>query len=315
MSDTATSDEVESTIPQHSREDVPMSEGPTRTFTIEIRPDVVDILESIIEDVRYFFYFLFEIPIEILQSLHFLAIEDQRILLKFSTRILIINSIVCNLLSPLIEAQVTVKSESESSTLLSPRLSIKVMDILNTTLDGLAGDFTSGERRIQDDAIDSMGSERLAFVSPSTIMIVGSLIVILMTYIIADNKYYVFATLFAPMVDNVLSTTRSLFTFPTPNHSNRRIPENDEIYDGVLWGMVALFFLESLLVGSILVLMVLISLALTIFATLSSAPKVSIEIVEEMPTVFIGVLLLWVGGVLMANILRMVIYQTADDDD
>ena len=305
MSDTAASGEIEFTLPQHSRENVPTSEAPTRTFRIEIHRDVIDILESIIEDVQYSIYFLFEIFVEIFQSLHFLAIEDHQILLKFSTRILIINWIVCKLLSPLIETRSPTTSEPDSSTLLPSRLSFKVMDVLNATLDGLAGDF---------DATDSMESERLAFVSPSTIMIVGPLTVILFTYMIADNKYYVFATLFAPLVDSVLSTSRSLFTFPT---SNRRIPDDDETYDGVLWGMVALFLLESLLVGSILVLMILISLVLTAFAAASStvAPKLSTEIVDEMPTVFIGFLLLWLAGVLMANILRMVIYQTVDDDD
>lgn len=301
MSDAAASGEIEFTIPQNHREDDPISEAHTRTFTIGIHQDIIDLVESIFEDIQCFICFFLFFP----------AVEDDRILLVFSTRMLILNWLVCNVLSPLIEVQVPL--ESESSTIQPSRLSIKLMDFLNATLDSLAGDSfgqdsLSRTSSFREDA-NSMGSDGPSLIWPSTIVIVGPLTVIMLTCIIADNKYYyLFATLFAPMVDNVVSTT-------TPN---QRIPDDDgETYDGVLWGIVTLFILESLLVGSILVLMTLITLALTTFATLSSsfAPRAFAELLEEMPTLFIGFFLVWATCVLTANILRMVIYQTVGDDD
>ncbi len=307
------------------------SEAAVTKFTIEIQHDTIAFLErttdAIIDAVSPFF----EALLETFQSLHTLALEDNRSLLEFSTGILMINWIVCNALVPLMEICLQPLSESDYWMPLPSTLFFHAMSILNVSMSDLDdsigktydwehGDGTNfGDDNLRNfSSTDEIGT--LSFLSPTVVMIICPLTIMLMTCIIADNNYYLFATLFAPTVDRVLSGIKSVFALVTPTHQesqNRTIPEDDETYDGVLWGMVALFLLESLLVGSIVVLMVLISLMLTVLASVPSllSPKSNVELLEDISKLFFGFLFAWVACVVTTNVLRMVLYQTVDDDD
>jgi hypothetical protein len=255
------------------------SEAGVTKFTIEIQNDTVALLERIVEEILDLTSSFFEVLAEKFQSVHSLSSDDHATLFEFSTGILTVNWIVCNALSPFVK-----------EFLPRSRLLLKLMGVLNIALadlDGFANHYygeniTSvirDETDVGDDGINSsfssltifslVGTEMLKFISPAVVIIVGPLTVMTLTCIIADNKYHLFATLFAPMADRVVSSTRSFFALITPNNQgyhHRTIPDDRETCDGVLWGMAVLFCLESLLDGSIVVLMVLISLSLTILA-------------------------------------------------
>ena len=167
-----------------------------------------------------------------------------------------------------------------------------------------------------------VNTEMLDFISPIALMIIGPLTVITLTYIMADNKYYLFATVFAPMVDRALLSIRSLFAPAASNQQewqHRTISDDGETSasEGVLWGMILLFCLESLLVGSIVVLIVLIIFLLTILASLSTvlSPRDNPALLEETTKILIVFLFSWVSCVVTTNVLRMVLYHTIDDDD
>jgi len=312
-------------------EQILASEAAVPKFTIEIQHDTITFLERTTDALLDVVSPLLEALLETFQSLHTLALEDNRSLLEFSTGILMINWIICNALAPLMEVCLQPISESDSWIPLPSRFFLQVMNILNATLgdfgDSMAQHYNGEEgdgTNVGDDnlrnffTLDENGI--LSFLSPTAVMIICPISIMLMTCVIADNNYYLFATLFAPTVDRVLSGIKSVFALVTPSYQevqNRTIPEDDETYDGVLWGMVALFFLESLLVGSIMVLMVLISLMLTVLASVPSllSPKSNPELLEDISKLFFGFLLTWVACVVTTNVLRMVLYQTVDDDD
>jgi len=136
----------------------------------------------------------------------------------------------------------------------------------------------------------------------------------------ADNNYYIFATVFAPIVDQALLTIKSFFTPATSYQEqwdHRAIPDDEETSDGVLWGMIMLFCLESVLVGSIMVMVVLISLLSTILTSASTmlSSHDDPEMVGEKGKILVGFLCSWVACVVTTNVLRMALYQTIDNDD
>jgi len=326
----AVSGQREFSIQGRAREEMLASEAGVTKFTIEIQHDTVALLERIVEEMLDLTSTFFEVLAEIFQSVHSLASEDHATLFEFSTGILMVNWIVCNALSPFMKA-----------VLPRSRLFLKLMGLLNIALvdlDGFAnhyyGENTTSVVRDETDVGDAgissffssltdfsfVGTEMLNFISPAVVMIVGPLTVMTLTCIIADNKYHLFATLFAPMVERVVSSTRSFVALVTPNiegYQYQTIPDDRETYDGVLWRIIVLFFLESLFVGSIVVLMVVISLSLTILASMSTilSSKDHPEMLEETSMILVGFLFSWVACVLTMNVLRMVIYQTVDNDD
>mmetsp|Transcript_20190 Transcript_20190/g.50237 ORF Transcript_20190/g.50237 Transcript_20190/m.50237 type:complete len:336 (+) Transcript_20190:131-1138(+) len=332
----ATNGEVGPPIQRRSRQRVLASEAGVTKFTIEIQHDTIAFLERIIKTLLDLLSPFLEALLETFQSLNSLALEDNKTLLEFSTGILMFNWIVCNALVPTMETFLEPISETNSWFLSPPRLFLEAMNILNTTLgdfddsiaknyygasvprDGTNGGDANPLSSLNYFTLDENGI--LNFISPTAVMIICPITIMIMTCVIADNNYYLFATLFAPAVDRMLSGAKSLFALITPNnqeHQNRIIPDDRETHDGVLWGMVALFCLESLLVGSIVVLMVLISLTLTILASVPTllSPKSNPELLEDVSKILFGFLFSWVACVVTTNVLRMVLYQTVDDDD
>jgi hypothetical protein len=337
----AISGEAGLSIDGSTREETMAPEAAVTKFTIEIHHDTIALLERIVKEMVDVTSFSFMILAETFHSLHSLLLEDYATLLEFSTGILLVNCIFCNALSPFAEAYLSMSTGTDFELPLPSTILFKLKSILNNTVADLgsignihlevnitsamrverfadSGDITSSFYFLTDYV--SGRTNLLSYISPEVTMIVGPLTVMILTFIIADNKYYLFATLFAPTVDRVLSSIRSFLAYITPNngeYQHRTIPEDEETYDGVLWGMVALFCLESILVGSIVVLVVLISLSLTILASMSTmlSPREISEISEEMTKLLVGFLVSWVMCVLTTNVLRMVLYQTVDRDD
>lgn len=339
MSD-AISSEEEISIEGRSREEMLASEAAVTKITIEIEHDTLVLLERVVEGIIDFMSPLVEVLAELCQVLYSLVSEDHKTLLEFSTGILMVNWLVCNALSPLMENMLPTTNDIDPTMTSRSKLLFKFMGILNITLADLdiitnhhqeenttfivrdETDVGDGRMKSSFSALTDfvlVGSEMLGVTSPAAVIIFGPLTVMILTCIIADKKYCLFATLFAPMVDRVLSSIRSLCAFITPNYhgsQHRTIPDEEEIHNGVLWGMIVLFFLESLLVGSIVVIMVLISLSLTILASISTvlSPKENPEMLEEVATFLVGFLFSWVICVVTTNVLRMALFQIYDDD-
>jgi len=331
------SGEGELPIQGRSREEMMASEAAVTKFTIEIQHDTAALLERIVEEILDIIASLFDDLVEKFQFLHSLVSEYHATLLEFSTGILMVNWIVCNpLFLSLVESFSPPTSEINSTLALPSRLLFKFMGVLNVAivdLDSIVNHYhgenitsiTRDETDVADGGMSSLtdftfiGNKMLSFISPTVMMIVGPLTVMTLTCIIADNKYYLFATLFAPMVDRILSSMQSILAIITPNYQgyqHRMIPDDGETYDGVLWGMLVLFCLESILVGSIVVLMVLVSLSLTVLASMPTilSPSDNPEILEQTSKILFGFLFSWVTCVVTTNVLRMMLYQTIDND-
>jgi hypothetical protein len=115
-------------------------------------------------------------------------------------------------------------------------------------------------------------SDTLKFVSPtvSVMMIMCPLVIITLTCVtMADNKYHLFATGFGPIVDRGLLRLGSFFPYNRSDQRqhHRSIPDDTDessSSEGVLWGMLVLLFFESILIGSILVLVINATSSLTI---------------------------------------------------
>jgi len=278
----------------------------------------VAFLERVVEEMQDLFLPFFEFLSEILQSIHSLASEDHKTLLQFSTGILMVNWIACNILAPITEILLPQPTDTDFSLPLPSRLfreMVTVLDFAFASLDDIAKRY-NGENitSILRDEIGVIDHSRNDFtaVSPTGVMIVGPIVVMILTAIIADNEYRLFATFLAPIVTNI----RSSFALTTPSYEEHyhRLHNNDrENYDSVLWGILVLFCLESLLVGSILVLMVLISLSLSTAASLMSDHNS--EVWEETTRFLIGLSFTWVACVITSNALRMVLYQNIDSDN
>lgn len=334
------------TAQRRSRIERPALTARATTFTFEVPDDTTALREMIVEEISGLTSPLSDVLAEIFQFLHILASEeDQTTLLEFTTGILIFHWILCHgdsVLSPFWETFSLPSSEIESSPSLPTILIltlINVADFALATVDSVANyngiGFTSFIQDRDNPIIDGGSSFSVSssqtnsewastkipnIISPTAFMIIGPLAVITLTCIMADNNYYLFATIFAPAVDRVFLRARSFFA---PFQSNReewqhrRIPDDGETSEGVLWGMLALFCLESLLVGSIVVLMVLISVSLTIIASLSTvvSTRENSELLEETTNVLVFFLFSWAVCVVTTNVLRMVLYQTLGDDD
>ena len=295
-------------------------------YTIEIHHDTVTFLERVVEEMQDLLSPFVEFLSEILQSIHSLASEDHKTLLQFSTGILMVNWIACNILAPIAEILLPQPTETDFSLPLPSRLfreMVTVLDFAFASLDDTAKRY-NGENitSILRDEIGVIDHSRndfttaeimpLWFLSPTGVMVVGPIVVMILTAIIADNEYHLFATFLAPMVTNI----RSSFALTTPSYEEHyhRLHNNDrENYDSILWGILVLFCLESLLVGSILVLMVLISLSLSTVASLMSDHNS--EVWEETTRFLIGLSFTWVACVMTSNALRMVLYQNIDSDN
>jgi len=330
------------TVEMRSRDERPTSTARVTTFTFEIPEDTVAFREMIVEEISDLTSPLSEMLTEIFQSIHILASEeDEATLLEFSIGILVVHLILSHALSPVWDIFSMPSSEIETSLSPPTRLIFKfihAMDLALTSVDRVANydgkNFTSfiknGNSKMIDDGSDfsvfspiSLGwaSTKLpSIISPTAFMIIGPLAVITLTCIMADNKYYLFATIFAPAVDRVLLRARSFVAPSTSNRGEwqqRRIPDDGETSEGVLWGMLALFCLESLLVGSIVLLMVLISVSLTIIASLSTVVSTSEnpELLEETTKILVVFLCSWAICVVTTNVLRMVLYQAIGEDD
>jgi len=329
------SGEEENPIRSHTREEIPAPapEAAVAKFTVEVNHDTAALIERIVEEISDLVTSLFEAIAEIHQYLDSLVSEDGTTLLKISIGVLIFNSI-----SPFVEMFLEPIRETELGSSVPAKASFGMMGILNFAFTDLQNATNHGGNKtfkpaISDSTEDGMnsilfsfadiilvGSKVLDYIPATAMKIVGPLTVIALTSILADNKYYLFATLFAPMVDQVLSSMKSLIDtiLPSPGgFQHRMISDDRESRDGVLWGMIALFCLESFLVGSIIVLMVLISLLLTILASIQTilSPKENPELLEETTKIFVCFLCLWVACVVSINMLRMVLFQTIESDD
>ena len=330
--------EEEYPIRSHTREEMRAPETAVTKFRIEIHDDTAALLERIVEEISDLVTSLFEAIAEICQSLHSLESEDRTALTKISIGILIVNWVACNAISPFVEMYFERIRETDLESSVPATVNFGVLGILNfafadfglfanhvgdkTLRVEASNDAESGMNSIPLSFTDIIvaGSNLLDFIPPAAMKIVGPLTVITLTCVIADNKYYLFATVFAPMVDHVLSSIKSFVDTnlsSSGGFQHRTIPDDGESRDGVLWGMIVLFCLESLLVGSIIVLMVLISLLLTIFASIPTilSPGENPELIQETTKILLCFLFLWVGCVVSINVLRMVLYQTIESDD
>ena len=333
---------------RRTREETPASTARVATFTLEIPDDTATFREMILKELRDIIFPLCEVIAEIFQSIHFLASEeDQTMLLEFSTGILIIHWILStnadSILSPFMDTFSMPPSEMESPITSTTRLMLKLIDILEVALENLDSVTNANSRENNFTFFIKNGTmvgrddgSKFSFSSPTNsdwidttipninfptaLMVIGPLAVIILTCIMADNKYYIFATMFAPTVDRVLLRMRSFFAPSVSSQEDwqhQRIPDNSEASEGVLWGMLVLFCLESILVGSILALMVLISVSLTIIASSSTvvSSRENPELLEEITKMLVVCLFSWIICVVTTNILRMVLYQTIDNDD
>ena len=91
-------------------------------YTIEIYHDTVAFLERVVEEIQDLLLPFFEFLLEILQSIHSLASEDHKTLLQFSTGILMVNWIACNILAPIAEILLPQPAETDFTLPLPSRL-------------------------------------------------------------------------------------------------------------------------------------------------------------------------------------------------
>jgi len=339
----STTDEEANPNQSSSREGMHASQAAATKFTIEIHNDTATLLERSIEEISDLAISFSDAIAEIFQCLHSLVSEDYNTLLKVSTGILTVNWIVCNTISPFEGIFLEPIRETDMESNVLTNLFFLALDIFDSMFAGQEGNtkdyhrwdatliaprdgkIGNVEREINSSYFAftdfaSFGSKVLNYIPPTAMTIVGPLTVITLTCIVADKKYYLFATLFAPVVDRILLVVRSFADTSVPNirgHQYRTIPDDGEPRDGVLWGMIVLFCLESFLIGSIIVLMVLISLSLTLLASAPTmlSPRENPELLEEVIKILVCFLFLWVASVVLSNILRMALYQTIEGDD
>jgi len=331
---------MRNSIQSRTQEEILASEASVTKFKIKIQDDTAALLERIVEEFSDLVTSFFEAIAEVYQCLHFLVLEDCT---TISIAILVANWIVCNALSPFIEMFLEPIRETKIESSVPAKLCVRLIGILNfafADLDKFATHYHGGNTtsiatrdKLSDNGegdinspfspfvdIILVGLKVLDYIPPTAMTIAGPLMLITLTCIVADNKYYLFATLFAPMVDHTLSSIKSFIDIILPSHrgyQQRTIPDDEEPRDGVLWGMIMLFCLESFLIGSIIVLMVLISFFLSILTSIPTilSPRENPELIEEISKILVFFVFLWVACVVSMNVLRMVLYQTIESDD
>ncbi|VEU39804.1 unnamed protein product [Pseudo-nitzschia multistriata] len=348
MMNSFTNREEEHSVVSRSQES-PISTNRVTRLTIEIPNDIAALQGVILAKFRDATLPFYVVVTELLYFIRFLASDDnQTALLEFSIGILLFHWILSsnaeNIISLFMDAFLLIFSEIQEVPIPSSASKItKIYDVLEFALASLNGvgnshgnnsTFFNGRNRgiiyreeygsdlsssspLESDYMHSMLP---SLISPTAFMVIGPFAVIALTCVMADNKYHLFATTFAPSVDSVLGRARSFlspFSSSQEDSQHRRIPNDDETSEGVLWGMLVLFCLESLLVGSILVLMVLISVSLTVITSLSTVVHsqeyaVLLKVTTDVLATF---LFSWVVCVVTTNVLRMVLYQTIDNDD
>jgi hypothetical protein len=81
--------------------------------------------------------------------------------------------------------------------------------------------------------------------------------------------------------------------------------------------MLVLLFFESILIGSIMVLMIIVMFSLTILKSLSTmvSPYDNPTLLEEATKIFIVLVFAWVVCVLTSNVMCMTLYLTTGNDN
>jgi len=306
------------------------SEASQSSITIEISGGIASLLRMVVEEIGSLTSRLPSALVEAFEIPLFQGPEDPIALLEFSTGILVVHWI-CIALSSFMDTFMSPTLDTKSTVPLTSRFLFHLIGVLNTAFTDLDSLTTHNHTEniastikdrndIGGTSFASSSTGTLTYVSPAAVMVIGPLMVITLTCIMADNNYYIFATVFAPIVDQALLTIKSFFTPATSYQEqwdHRAIPDDEETSDGVLWGMIMLFCLESVLVGSIMVMVVLISLLSTILTSASTmlSSHDDPEMVGEKGKILVGFLCSWVACVVTTNVLRMALYQTIDNDD
>ena len=332
-------------IQEHTREEMQASSSEVTRFVVEIPNDTAALRDMVVEDIQDLISPIYEFVAERFHSVQFLASdEDRTALLEFSTGLLIVHWLLSStdkILSQVVALNSGVSYQSDQQGSPKSKFMFKFVNLVDTALANIDA-FTSDPKQnftfstecgdasvigghdegtgafcsssIGSGLVDSIISSSI---SPKAVMVIAPIIIITLTCIMADNEYHLFATIFAPMVDRFLGYIRMIIGVTTIGGNNRRIPEEEETSEGMLWGIILLFCLETLLVGCIVFLMVLVSIGLTLLSSLPelvSSDKDQELLLEDVSKILIGLLGFWIICVLMTNVIRMVLYQTIYDE-
>lgn len=338
-------------IQECTREETQAPPCEVTRFVIEIPYDTAAIRDIVVENIQDLVYPIYEFVAEISHSVQFLASdEDCTALLEFSSGLLILHWLFSNtdkILSQVVAMLSGVFYQLDQQGATKSKFVIKfvnLVDIALANVDAFTSDpqqhstqnFTfsteCGDTSVtggHDEGTGTFCSSPIgaglvediisSSISPKAVLVVAPLTIITLTCIMADNEYHLFATIFAPMVDRFLGYIRLIIgvtTIGQQGGNNRRIPEEEEASKGMLWGILLLFCLETLLVGCITLLMVLVSIGLTLLGSLpelvSSDEKTLL--LEDASKILIGLLCSWIFCVLVMNVIRMVLFQSIDDE-